>query len=247
MKLQEIETVWHGLSSCDKCPIQDLALFADLSADDFALIHKPIEDVWLPSGGVLYRAGEPASALFTVREGLLKLEQYLPDGAHRILRTGLQGDVLGLEATVADFYEHTAVAIRSAHLCRIPKETIDALSPKINPQLMQKWHDSVQKAHALIRELTTGHARQRMARLFLTLAPLETRTCRLFGREDVGALLGVTTETASKTVAKFKRLGVIREVADNVFERNIAALERLALGETPREEHPTRRRCRIAD
>jgi len=231
MKSVEIEAAWHGLASCDCCPIQDLVLFADLEAADFTAIHQPIDDLWLPPGATLYRSEQSASALFTLREGLVKLEQYLSDGTKRIVSLAGPGDVLGLEAMLADSYEHAAIALQPSKVCRIPKAVIGALSSKINTQLMRKWHESVRKAHACTRDLSTGNARQRVARLFLLLAPPEARRCRLFGREDVGALLGVTTETASKTVAEFKRQGLVREIAVNLFERDIAALERIADGD----------------
>jgi CRP-like cAMP-binding protein len=231
MKGLEIDAAWHGLSSCDHCPIQELVLFADLNAEDFKSIHLPIDDIWLPPGATLFRAEEPATALFTVREGLIRQDQYLPDGTRRIVGLASRGDVLGLEATVADVYGQTAVALQPAKVCRIPSAVITQLSPKINAQLMNKWHVSVRKAHELIRDLATGSARQRVARLFLILPPAESRRCRLFGREDVGALLGVTTETASKTVAEFKRLGVVREIAANLFERDTAALDQIAAGD----------------
>ncbi len=226
-----IEAAWHGLSDCDKCPIQDLVLFADLEKADFNTIHLPIDDIWFPPGAALYQADEAAGALFTVRSGLVKLEQYLTDGTRRIVSLAGQGDVLGLEATVSPVYEHTAIALQPTAVCRIPKGIVGRLSDKLNRQIMRKWHESVQKAHACTRDLSTGAARQRVARLFLFLASADSARCRLFSREDVGALLGVTTETASKTVAEFKRLGLVREVAANVFERDIAALERIAAGD----------------
>ncbi len=221
----------RGQSACEQCRIQDRVLFADLDAGDFSALAGPIDDVELPPGGTLYHAGQPATALYTVRTGVIKLEQYLADGTRRIVGLASQGDLLGLEGTVAETYEHTAIALHPASVCRIPKTIIDGMEPKLNRQIMRKWHDSARKAHACIRDLGTGHARQRVARLFLVLAPPSTPRCRLFGREDVGALLGVTTETASRTIAEFKRHGLVAEVATNVFTRDIAALERIAAGD----------------
>lgn len=228
MKETEIEAAWHGLSSCERCSIHDLALFADLEPADFNAIHLPIDDIWLPPGSLLYHADQSADAVFTVREGLLKSEQYLKDGAPRIVSLAGTGDILGLEALTSDVYEHAAIALQPSKVCKIPKEVISRLSTKLHRQLMRKWHDSVRRAHDCIRELATGSAKQRVARLFLFLAPPEASRCRLFGREDVGALLGVTTETASKTVAQFKRGKLVREIAPNLFERNIGALRRIA-------------------
>jgi CRP-like cAMP-binding protein len=69
-----------------------------------------------------------------------------------------------------------------------------------------------------------------VARLFLLLAE-EELPCRLFGREDMGALLGVTTETASRFVAEFKRQGLVREVGANLFDCDLDALKTLAAAE----------------
>ena len=93
---------------------------------------------------------------------------------------------------------------------------------------MKKWHDAVQHSHECTRELSTGSARQRVARLFSLLAPAAIRRCRLFGRDDMGALLGITTETASRIVAELKRAGAVSEIAPNTFERNLDALDRIA-------------------
>jgi len=101
----------------------------------------------------------------------------------------------------------------------------------LNRQLIGKWHDMVQRSHQCARELSSGSARQRLARLFLLLAPPSVEHCRLFGREDVGALLAITTETASRVVSDFKRRKVVTEITSNVFRRDIAVLQTIADGE----------------
>ena len=62
------------------------------------------------------------------------------------------------------------------------------------------------------------------------LAPPHTEHCHLFGREDVGALLGITTETASRTVSEFKKSRAISEIASNVFIRDVPVLTRISEG-----------------
>ncbi len=38
-------------------------------------------------------------------------------------------------------------------------------------------------------------------------------TCSLFNREDTGAMLGITTQTASRTISEFKRQRLLVETA----------------------------------
>jgi len=236
MRDNEIAAAWHGLAACERCSIRDLVLFADLTNEDFNLFHLPIEDIWVPPGAALFQPGQDALALYTVREGLFKLEHYLPDGTHRIVSLMAQGDVLGLEATVVPQHEHAAIALQPSKVCRIPRETVTRLTPKLHRQLMNKWHEAMQRSHQCTRDLSTGSARQKVARLFLMLAPHSVERCRLFPREDVGALLGITPQTASRTVAQFKRSKLVREVAPNIFQRNMAALKAIAV--ESEDSHP---------
>lgn len=50
----------------------------------------------------------------------------------------------------------------------------------------------------------------------------------LFSREDLGAMLGVTTETASRIIAEMKRSGVINERKFNQFACDDDALRSLS-------------------
>lgn len=209
-----------------------MALFADLRQNDFTLIHQPIDELEYAPGAALYHIGDEPAALFTIRSGLVKLVQYLPGGGQRIVRLLRPGDTAGLEAVLGQSYAHTAVALRKALTCRIPKAVIDRLSretPRLQMQLMTRWSQAVERADAFLVELGTGSARARVARLFITLVDDDPDgCCDLFGREDVGAMLGVTTETASRTVAEFKRQKMIEEVQSNRFRCDLAALQAAA-------------------
>ena len=48
------------------------------------------------------------------------------------------------------------------------------------------------------------------------------------GREDMGALLGITTETASRVMAEFRRRGLIQRDKSNELVCDHTALTQLA-------------------
>ena len=125
---------WDGNTDCLNCAIRSSALFSGLTEQDFESIHEPIEQLTLEPGNVLYKVGDTGHHLFTVRSGLLKLVQYLPDGTQRIVRLMRSTDVLGLEVLVAEQYEHEVIALRTSELCRYPKEAVTRLSQN-NPKL----------------------------------------------------------------------------------------------------------------
>lgn len=230
----QIEAAWSGHADCTTCSIRNLALFADLEEKDFELIHYPIDDLQLSAGSSLYHLDDAGDALFTIRSGMVKLVQYLPDGAHRIVRLLGTGCVVGIEAVLVGRYEHAAITLTACKVCRIPRTVIDDLNrdkPRLHMKLMERWHRGLRQADQILTEMSTGNARQRLARLLLRMSiERPDAPIRLMAREDIGALLGVTMETASRTVAEFKRSGLIIEQDTALFTCDTPALERVAIG-----------------
>jgi CRP-like cAMP-binding protein len=53
-------------------------------------------------------------------------------------------------------------------------------------------------------------------------------SCYLFSREDLGAILGVTTETTSRIIAEFKREGSLKDLGKNHFRADLVRLQNIA-------------------
>ncbi|MBK5966010.1 Crp/Fnr family transcriptional regulator [Thiocystis minor] len=227
-----LRDAWSGEANCQNCSLRTSVLFAGLQESDFERIHDPIDQFTLKPGTSLYRAGDTGDHMFTVRAGALKLVQYLPDGSQRIVRIVRATDVLGLEAILDDAYHHDAIALHVTEVCRFPARLVRDLgreNPDLHHELMTRWQRALTEADAWLTELSTGAARQRVARLLLRLVlDRETSECNLFSREDMGAMLGVTTETTSRTIAEFKRQSLLVETAPNLFLLDIPNLRRIA-------------------
>ncbi|WP_321503342.1 Crp/Fnr family transcriptional regulator [Breoghania sp.] len=231
MRRLEVSEAWTGVADCRHCVIREAVLFAGLKEEDFSQLHRPIDQLVYPAGKTIYDAGDPASTLFTIRSGLVKLTQYLPDGTARIVRLLRKTDLLGLEAMIDAEYPHTATALRDTEVCRLPVDMVHKLSQSNSAlfhELMARWHAAIGTADRWITEFSTGAARDRVVRLLLWLSEKEEGDrCELFGREDLGALLGLTTETASRTMADLKRKGYISEPRPNSFLCDVPNLKRL--------------------
>ena len=225
---------WEGQADCLSCTLRNSVLFSGLEEEDFDKIHQPIDLYALPVGASLYRAGDRGERLFTIRSGILKLVQYLPDGTQRIVRLLRSTDVAGLEALLDQPYQHDAVVLQATEACSLPVSIVKALadtSPKLHGELLRRWQRALTEADAWLTELSTGSAKQRVARLLLRLVRNEDSCeCTLFSREDMGAMLGITTETASRTIAGFKRQSLLVETEPNHFLLDIPNLEHIADG-----------------
>ncbi len=222
---------WSGQADCRQCTLRESVLFAGLQESDFEKIHQPINQFILQPGQVLYRAGESGDRMFTIRSGLVKLVRFLPDGAQRIVRLVKTADVTGLEALLGKPYEHDAIVMQPTEVCCLPVETVQLLSgenPALHVELLKRWQRALSEADTWLTELSTGPARERIARLLLRLVrDQDPPECNLFGREDLGAMLGITTETASRTIAEFKRQGLLTELRGNRFRVDTEGLQSL--------------------
>ncbi len=95
MKRVTASQAWTGVADCRNCSIRASVLFAGLEEADFETLHRPIDQLIYPPGATIYDASEAATALFTIRSGLVKLTQLLPDGTQRIVRLLRKTDIIG--------------------------------------------------------------------------------------------------------------------------------------------------------
>ena len=222
---------WQGRAKCEACEVRNFVLFSGLSPRELDTILKPIDNLHVPQHAVLYEQKTAAPSVYTVRSGLIKLKIDLSNGGQRIVRLLRAGDVAGLETLVDEHYHHSAIALQDADVCRIPREVVmhlDQTSPTVHQALLQRWQKSVDQADHFLTALSTGPAEARMARLLITLGCTRKHPETMPGREDMGALLGITTETASRIMADFKRRGLVNTEKGNEAVCDHAGLAKLA-------------------
>ncbi|BCG64590.1 MAG: CRP/FNR family transcriptional regulator, anaerobic regulatory protein [Methyloprofundus sp.] len=225
MELPSINQAWHGTDKCKFCPIRDLVLFADLQQEDFNQLHFPIIDMELQAGETLYKENAAANFVYTIRSGAIKLVRYLPNGSYRIVRLLHLGDLAGMEALSGNKYQHHAIVLQNTSICRIPIEDIELInqhSPHLYKQLTLRWQRVQADADIWLAELTVGNSKKRIANLLLYLANRNpNQHFYLPSREDIGALLAITTETASRIIAEFKRLDYLKTVPQGtIIDKN---------------------------
>lgn len=227
----EVGSAWRGASDCRNCGVRRIALFGALGVDDFQEIHQVIDDMQFASGQNLFGEGQSGQYLYTVKTGFVKLERVLPDGTRRITRVARRGDLIGLEAFIQQPYMHHASAIGTVRVCRIPVDVIRNLEeriPNLRHEFLERWHRAVRETDEWALLLGSGTIPSRMARLLLRLAEPELNdTIVLPKRSDLGAMLGVALETASRVIAQFERDGLVEHVGPRLFRINRAGMQEL--------------------
>ncbi|MEY4753655.1 MAG: hypothetical protein RJA44_1330 [Pseudomonadota bacterium] len=199
---------------CAQCGVRQFALFGVLDEAALTEIHHHIADLRLEPGESLYTAQSPGSAVYTVRSGVVRMERISEAGERRILRLSGRADLLGLEAVLHQTYAADAVACTEVQVCRIPRVLIDDLTrrhPQLMFNLMKHWQRALDDADEWLTELTRGPARQRMLRLLLKLSEYSSEQGLIWlpTRPEMGAMLDMTFETASRLISALKRDGIL--------------------------------------
>lgn len=191
----------------------------------------------VPKGAGLYTQGVPGTQLYSLRTGLVKLVQHLPNGTERIVRLLRGGDIAGLEILRKPAYRHTAIALEPVKACQIHKDSmlaLDRLSPHLHWELMDRWERGLEAADWWIAQLSTGPVDARLARLIQFLKQADGEDLdglvKLPNREDMASMLGVATETLCRAMVEFQRTGALRRVNNRLYRLDRGAIERLALG-----------------
>lgn len=218
---------------CDACPARASGLFSRIAVQRRAQIASRLKIIRFAAKDVVFRAAEQATHACILRFGLVKEVAWSISGEERIVRLARPGDSVGLEAALGERYRHTAVAMSDVEVCRVPAAVLvteEREDPPFLEALMRHFQANLEQADLFLTEMSVGTATQRVARLLLYLVePHDHDEVPMIGREEMGTLLGLTTETVSRTVAGLRRAGLIRAAGrPRVVACDVAGLARIA-------------------
>lgn len=221
-----------GKAQCTDCEIRKMAMCSGLSGHELEPLLHGVDIIQVEPQSHVYQEGDKAGFVFTVRSGVVKLTKELPNGDVRIVRLSSRGDTIGLEVMLGGPYNHTATALTEVELCRVPLGVMNALNeqvPSFHHQLMARWQMNVDVAESFITDLSTGHAKARLAHLLLNyFSDGLSGVWNHPARDDIAHMLGITLETASRIMAEFKREGLISEVSGRIVIHDPVALKAIA-------------------
>ncbi|MGD8312444.1 MAG: Crp/Fnr family transcriptional regulator [Gammaproteobacteria bacterium] len=187
---------------------------------------------------VIYHQGSATRSVTFITSGLLKLVVHLQNGRERIVRFHRPGSVLGLGGLRVRDNEHTAVALTPVAALRLPLEAVQQLrrdDPETYISLVERWYDYLHEADIWITQFSTGPIRGRVARLLSFLVELDPESAgdqvQLLTCEEMGSVLGVTGESASRILAELKRERILvtdDDPSNELYNADLGRLDSIA-------------------
>jgi CRP-like cAMP-binding protein len=221
-------------ADCYHCVIRKKMLFSDVDLEQIDSLLRPISNLLVKPGTVLYQQGEPGLSLYSVRKGLVKLVQSLPNGFERIVHIAGPGACIGMEGFLNNEYGQRAEALTEADVCAIPVESARRISEQqtlLFDGLMARWQSQFELAGRWMLELSQGTVRQKLARLLLMLDEIGHThgQIRLLNNQDSAGIVGSTVETVSRNIADFKREGFLQKMAPALYAIDRDLLQNIAV------------------
>lgn len=229
---------------CAACEARPFSVCNAIDQRDIERLAALAVSLSVDAGRTFIEEGDPAEHFFNVTAGTAKLFKLLPDGRRQVTGFASAGTFLGL--AVSSSYAFSAEAVEPSQVCRFSRTRLRHLLddfPAMERRLLDVASNELVAAQEQMLLLGRKTARERLASFLVTRGVCAGNGAPACGhraaekvtlpmtRSDIADYLGLTIETVSRTLTRFKseRLIDIPNAAD-ILIRDHAALRSLATG-----------------
>ena len=222
--------------------LRQVIVFKDATDEDLAYFLENSISRSIEEGGFFFFQGDPATYLYVLTSGQVKLLQSNPAGQQVNLRTLYPWQMFGALGAVREqaVYPASAQATEDSSALAISSEKLREMMqarPYLASGLMQLMTSYIQEMQARYRELATERVQQRIARTLLRLASqsgqkVEQGIELSFSRQDFAEISGTTLYTVSRVLTEWERQGFLVSSREHIRILKPHALVQLAEGVT---------------
>lgn len=176
-------------------------------------------------GRSIFQRGDPATSVFVVLEGWVKLSRTAENGTETIVGVFTKGESFGEAAALeGNKYPVAAEAVSGCRLVDIPAvhiiEMIEA-RPELWRAMLAATFKHLQELVGQVEQLKAKTGAQRVAQFLLSLCQCEAGSCAValpYEKGVIAGRLGLKPESLSRAFTRLKECGV-------KIERNNAVIE----------------------
>ena len=216
----------------------------DLPQDVFLDVFDsaPVRD--FEPGEVIISAGEPATQVFNIQSGVLRVTRTGTDGRRQVLSFLFRDNFVGLTATETYFFSVEAVTAARVACC--PRRQLDlrlAADPIAERAFLNMMFRVIEDILDVVYSLGQRTASERLAVFLLYLRHWRRLTDHVandddlvlqeiqvpMNREDIADFLGLKKETVSRSFRDLEEKGLIRRLDNHrIRVDDLTALRQLA-------------------
>ena len=228
-------------TACQVCPLRQLPLFLDHSAEELELVQSlKRREQRLGAAETLIHEGQTDAPLYTLLQGWAFRYKTLSDGRRQILSFLLAGDFIGVQQKMGDAAAHGVDTLTDTLFCVFQRDSLWELhrrSPSMGFNIT--WLTAHEESLVDDTLLSVGRrsAEERIAMLLILLfkraAALQADAGSAgvpfpLTQQHIADGLGLSLVHTNKTLRKLERRGLHRIADGRLYLRDVKALARLA-------------------
>ncbi|QJC34393.1 fumarate/nitrate reduction transcriptional regulator Fnr [Enterobacteriaceae endosymbiont of Donacia crassipes] len=206
---------YYNNINCKNCLTYKLCMF--FKYKKYTTIFK--QKKLIHKGEILFKTKEKMYFLYTIQSGTIKTYNFTKQGHEQIIRFYFKGDLIGLDSIYNGVYNNFSQALETSTLCKISLLKLNNIIVKI-PSLGQKiinlMSEEIKINSYFISLLSRKKAEIKLATFIYNLS----KKLKIIGyshkdfflsmtRNDIGNYLGITVETISRILNKFKKSNIL--------------------------------------
>jgi CRP-like cAMP-binding protein len=188
-----------------------------------------------PPGAVMCVEGDPATHVFVLVDGWVKIVGVTSDGHELTLALRGRGDTVGEMAGETTGYRTATVqAVGTVRALIVAYEKFrsfldanDGADRAYRRMVTRRWND----AESMLRARSVTSGAQRLAGLLLELADWrdsEVRAAMTLTQEELASLTGASRATVTRALSNWRQRGIIRTSQRDITITDLAALRKIA-------------------
>jgi CRP/FNR family cyclic AMP-dependent transcriptional regulator len=192
-----------------------------------------------PPGTVMCVEGEPATHVFVLVEGWVKIRSVTSDGHELVLALRGQGDVIGeLAGETAGYRTATVQAIGTVRSLIVGYEKFSSfldshlgVGHAYRRMFAQRWNDT----ETLLRTRSVTSGAQRLARLLIDLAARhgaeqngEVRVAMPLTQAELASMAGTSRATVTRAFSNWRQRGIVRTGQRGITIADLGSLRKIA-------------------
>ena len=212
--------------------LQLSAYFSGLDSEELDSIREHMFEKSVARGEVIIFEGEPATAIYIVISGVVKVFKTSTDGKEQIIYLARPGDsfndvpVFGGGLNLA-----SAEAITQVNLCGIKKDELKAIlqgNPKLAENVLKVLSQRVEQMVSLVEDLSFRRVTGRVAKILLENAEDTNGQRHRLTQQEMAAMAGTAREMIGRSLKLLEDEGKVRLERNRIVLTDKKALREIA-------------------
>ena len=221
-------------SSCGDCKVKSCAA-AVLNADEIDLVNENSRETSFRAGDIILHEGSMTSHIIYLKSGLVKEYQKGPNDKEQILQIVKKYTYLGLQSLFGDRINHYSyAALEDIAVCYIDLNIFNRLIRQNGnfafEILVSVSRDSLNNFHRFMSQSQKKtYGRVADALLYFSRIIFERESFEVpFTRQELADLIGISRESATRVITKFREEGILRLEGRTIEIVNLELLEQIS-------------------